>query len=152
MKNSYTYETVLGKITISECKGAITALYFGLSKEGELKRTSLIDKAAIQIEEYLDGKRKDFDLPISLEGTSFQKRVWTELQKIPYGKTMTYSQIASAIGSPKAVRAVGGANNKNPISIIIPCHRVIGSDGSLTGYAGGLKIKEKLLQLEKGID
>jgi len=98
--------------------------------------------------EYFDGKRRRFDLPVDLYGTPFQLRVWRELKKIPYGEVRSYKELARAIGSPKAVRAVGGANNKNPVPILVPCHRVIGSNGSLVGYGGGLSIKEYLLKLE----
>lgn len=102
-----------------------------------------------QLDQYFECRRKSFDLPLRMEGTDFQKKVWEELTRIPYGETRTYGQIAEAIGNPKASRAVGMANNRNPVAIIVPCHRVIGSDGSLTGYAGGLEIKEKLLNIEK---
>lgn len=105
-------------------------------------------KAAIQIEEYFAGKRHEFDVRLDLEGTPFQKRVWDELLKIPYGETRSYSDIAKNIRNAKAVRAVGSANGKNPVCIIVPCHRVIAADGSLGGYAGGLPMKTKLLGLE----
>ncbi|MFI5092471.1 MAG: methylated-DNA--[protein]-cysteine S-methyltransferase [Candidatus Acidiferrales bacterium] len=101
-----------------------------------------------QLEEYFDGKRKEFDLQLILEGTEFQLLVWHNLQKIPYGETVSYGQLARRIGSPEAARAVGLANGSNPIPIIIPCHRVIGSNGNLTGFGGGLPIKKKLLALE----
>ncbi|MGN1317063.1 MAG: methylated-DNA--[protein]-cysteine S-methyltransferase [Acutalibacteraceae bacterium] len=102
-----------------------------------------------QIQEYINGERTDFDLNYRLSGTEFQLSVWRELLKIPYGETRTYKEIAAAMGNSKASRAVGMANNKNPLHIIIPCHRVIGSNGSLTGYAGGLDVKEKLLDIER---
>jgi methylated-DNA-[protein]-cysteine S-methyltransferase len=108
----------------------------------------ILAEASQQIEEYLAGKRFEFDLPINANGTSFQKQVWNELLRIPYGKTFSYQEIAKKINHKKAARAVGAANGKNPLSIIVPCHRVIASDGSLGGYAGGLKIKSKLLGLE----
>lgn len=101
-----------------------------------------------QIEEYFTRKRYVFNLPLDLQGTEFQKRVWNELLKIPFGKTVTYKEVALKLGDVKAVRAVGTANGANPVSIIIPCHRVIGSDGSLTGYAGGLWRKKWLLEFE----
>ncbi len=101
-----------------------------------------------ELKDYLKGNRKDFTFDLSIKGTTFQKQVWSELIKIPYGETRTYKEIAEAIGNPKAVRAVGGANNKNKIPIVIPCHRVIGADGSLTGYAGGVDIKRELLRIE----
>ena len=119
-------------------------------KENEIeKETELINKAYTQLEEYLSGKRTEFDIEIEMIGTEFQKKVWKELLNIPYGETRSYKDIAIAIGNEKACRAVGNANNKNPIAIIVPCHRVIGSNGSMTGYAGGLDIKEKLLKIEK---
>jgi len=108
----------------------------------------LLKEAIKQLSEYFGKKRKIFDLPLSLHGTEFQIKVWEELRKIPFGETYSYAKLAAAIGNPKACRAVGMANNKNPIAIIIPCHRVIGRDGSLTGYAGGLEIKKNLLELE----
>ncbi len=101
-----------------------------------------------QLQEYFAGKRETFDLPLAPHGTDFQRRVWSALQKIPYGKTVAYADIAQRIGNPKGVRAVGLANGRNPIPIVIPCHRVIGKDGSLTGYGGGLPIKQKLLEIE----
>ncbi len=101
-----------------------------------------------QLNEYFRKERKQFELPIDLYGTPFQKLVWRKLLEIPYGEVRTYKEVAQAIGAPKAVRAVGGANNKNPVSIVVPCHRVIGSNGSLVGYGGGLHIKEYLLTLE----
>ena len=100
------------------------------------------------LKEYLEGKRKEFDIEINPKGTDFQKMVWKELLKIPYGETRSYKDIAARVNNPKGSRAVGMANNKNPIPIIIPCHRVIGSNGNLTGYAGGVNIKEKLLRIE----
>lgn len=112
------------------------------------KKSFLTDTVYSQINEYLDGSRKTFNFPYELRGTEFQKKVWTELCKIPYGETRTYKDIAVAIGNPKASRAVGMANNKNPIIIAVPCHRVIGANGSLTGYAGGLGMKAALLSLE----
>ncbi len=104
-----------------------------------------------QLEEYFEGNRQRFDIPLDFAGTEFQKLVWTELLKIPYGQTRSYGQIAQAIGRPKAMRAVGAANGCNPISIIAPCHRVIGASGALTGFAGGLDNKTILLNLEKNI-
>jgi len=101
-----------------------------------------------QFQSYFRGELKEFDLPLALEGTGFQLRVWNTLRTIPYGETISYAQLAERIGNPKAVRAVGLANGSNPIPIIIPCHRVIGSDGSLTGFGGGLSTKKMLLELE----
>ena len=105
-----------------------------------------------QLNEYFAGARKEFDVPLDIEGTDFQKRVWDELQKIPYGKTISYKTLSEKLGDVKAIRAVGKANGQNPIAIIIPCHRVIGANGNLVGYAGGLAIKEKLLHLEGALN
>ncbi len=113
------------------------------------KPTALLKKVVKELDEYFSGKRKTFDIPISFNGTEFQKKVWNALLEIPYGETRSYKDIAEHIGNPKACRAVGMANHNNPISIIVPCHRVIGKNGSLTGYAGGLDMKNYLLQLEK---
>lgn len=122
----------------------------GVSREKENSPVSpMLDKAQKQIEEYFAGKRRVFDLPLEFEGTDFQKKVWKELCKIPYGKTCSYKDIATAVGDPKACRAVGTANGRNPICVIVPCHRVINAGGKLGGYTGGLWIKEKLLSLEK---
>ena len=100
--------------------------------------------------EYFSGRRQVFTLPLALEGTPFQHRVWEALRKIPYGSTCSYGEVAAAVGNPKASRAVGMANNRNPLPVLIPCHRVIGADGGLVGYGGGLDIKKKLLALERG--
>jgi len=108
----------------------------------------VLHQAITQLDEYFQGQRKVFEVPLDLIGTDFQKKVWEELIHIPYGTVVTYRYIAERIGNPKASRAVGGANNKNPVPIIIPCHRVIGRNGSLVGYAAGLEIKERLLKLE----
>ena len=112
------------------------------------QETPLLLRAFAQLEEYLAGKRREFDLPLAPAGTVFQRRVWDALLQIPYGQTRSYRQIAEAADSPKGYRAVGMANNRNPIAVFIPCHRVIGADGSMVGYGGGLDIKEYLLRLE----
>lgn len=151
MNNVFYYETQIGKITIIENGKAITHIYFGkviFQDTHSSIETPLLKKAIREINEYLIGKRRIFDLPIEPSGTEFQQMVWRELQQIPYGKTCSYKDIAKGIGNINASRAVGMANNKNPIPIIIPCHRVIGSNGKLVGYAGGLDLKEKLLQIE----
>ena len=111
--------------------------------------TPFLKEVAHQLEEYFNGQRKQFQLPLAPQGTDFQQKVWRELQAIPYGETRSYKEIAHRIGNPKACRAVGQANNRNPISIIIPCHRVIGHSGELVGYGGGLEIKQFLLELER---
>lgn len=119
--------------------------------EKEQVRTALTDLVYGQVTEYLQGRRSAFTFPFELRGTEFQKRVWQELCKIPYGETRTYGEIAAAIGNPQAARAVGMANNKNPLIIVVPCHRVIGANGKLVGYAGGLDMKRDLLRLEKSL-
>lgn len=113
--------------------------------------SAIIDRAISQLDEYFDGKRQNFDIPLLFVGTDFQKNVWDALLTIPFGKTVSYREIADMIGKPKAVRAVANANGANSISIFAPCHRVIGSDHTLTGYGGGLPTKEYLLKLEKAI-
>lgn len=144
----YGYNTKIGKLYITADSDAITAISTQ-KPSGDEKETTLTKKAFLQLEEYFAGKRKTFDLPLKLDGTEFQKRVWQELLKIPYGKTISYKELAKAVGNEKACRAVGMANNKNKIMIVIPCHRVVGSNGDLTGYAGGLDIKKQLIDLEK---
>lgn len=124
-------------------------IQFTQPQKALLQTTELLSMATIQLDEYFQGKRTTFSLPFKLTGTPFQLAVWKELQNIPYGKTISYKEIAQKINKPKAYRAVGMANNKNPLPIIIPCHRVIGSNGKLIGYAGGLKLKNYLLELEK---
>ena len=111
--------------------------------------TELTQKVFFQLQEYFSGQRRTFDVPYELRGTEFQKKVWAALETIPYGQTRSYGDIARMVGSPKAVRAVGAANGKNPLWIVVPCHRVIGADGTLTGYAGGLWRKEKLIAAER---
>ncbi|RHG10836.1 methylated-DNA--[protein]-cysteine S-methyltransferase [Megamonas funiformis] len=124
-------------------------IQFTQPQKALLQTTELLSMATIQLDEYFQGKRTTFSLPFKLTGTPFQLAVWKELQNIPYGKTTSYKEIAQKINKPKAYRAVGMANNKNPLPIIIPCHRVIGSNGKLIGYAGGLNLKNYLLELEK---
>ncbi|HZK43453.1 MAG TPA: methylated-DNA--[protein]-cysteine S-methyltransferase [Syntrophomonadaceae bacterium] len=151
MKNTFLYDTGIGALGIVDNGKEITEVFFKESKAQNtvLKETELIKTAILQINEYLSGKRTVFDLPLHLEGTEFQVDVWEALYTIPYGETRTYKEIAEQVGSPKAYRAVGMANNKNPIAIIIPCHRVIGANGKLVGYGGGIDIKARLLDLEK---
>lgn len=124
-------------------------IQFTQPQKALLQTTELLSMATIQLDEYFQGKRTVFSLPFKLTGTPFQLAVWKKLQNIPYGQTTSYKEIAQKINKPKAYRAVGMANNKNPLPIIIPCHRVIGSNGKLIGYAGGLKLKNYLLELEK---
>ncbi len=148
-------ETPIGPLTITATKKAVTAIRFGTQvPEGSTpctgaEATPLLRKAAEEIGDYFAGSRRKFTLPLAPEGTPFQQKVWEALRTIPYGETRTYKQIAIQIGHNQSFRAVGMASNRNPIAIVIPCHRVIGYDGKLTGYAGGLDIKEQLLELEK---
>ncbi len=151
MKQYIVIDTKIGLLRIVENGRAITHVVFRAEKfpsDVTEKSTVLLRKAAKQVAEYLNGKRTVFDLPLEPAGTEFQKSVWAALQTIPYGETRSYGDIAKQIGNPKSCRAVGMANNRNPISIVIPCHRVIGADGSLVGYGGGLELKQKLLELE----
>ena len=147
----FTYETVLGDVTLVEEDGALLVISMKSDHGGKVVETPLIKDAFRQLSEYLIGERKEFDLPIRMRGTEFQKRVWRALLDIPYGETRSYKQIAEAIGNPKGVRAVGMANNRNQLLIVIPCHRVIGASGSLVGYGEGLEMKEFLLRLEKSL-
>lgn len=149
MKSRYHYETPIGTVCIEENGTAITGLHFDNEQFGNEKETPLLREAHRQLTEYFQKKRKSFELPLMPEGTEFQKKVWEALCAIPYGETRSYGEIARWIGNEKACRAVGGANNKNPIMILIPCHRVIGADGSLTGFGGGLPAKKYMLELEK---
>lgn len=148
------YQSPLGTMTLQACDAGVLGAWFDTqtTRPDDLglqdsSHPVLVNTTA-QLEEYFSGARTSFDLPIASKGTAFQQQVWKALMTIPYGETWSYQDIANAIDNPKAVRAVGMANGKNPISIIVPCHRVIGKNGKLTGYAGGVGIKEKLLSLE----
>lgn len=154
IRSRWTYSFPVGKLWIGEENGVITRLVYVDLDKGDVEsfqeeKTPIIEKAATQLEEYFAGKRQDFDLPMAFQGTEFQKKVWQALMTIPFGKTCSYKDIAEQIGNPKGARAVGMANNRNPMAIIVPCHRVVGHNGSLTGYAGGLTAKEYLLDLEQ---
>jgi len=161
MRDLIKYKSPFGIITIQEKNGAISRIYLPNAEPidcdcvgagSSRSCTDLLNAAKIQFDEYFSGKRKVFDLPLNFEGcTDFMKSVYLELLKIPYGETVTYKNIAEKINCPKGFRAVGLANNKNPLPIIVPCHRVIGSNGNLVGFAGGLDMKEKLLDLERTI-
>ena len=144
-----TIASPLGTILITANTDAITSIWFIDDSAGASDSSPILDVASVQLQEYFSGERKTFDLPLAPEGTEFQKQVWNALLTIPYGKTVSYLDISRTVGNEKAIRAVGLANGKNPISIVIPCHRVIGSDGSLTGYGGGLWRKEWLLRHER---
>lgn len=144
------FDTPLGLMGLEEEDGALVSLRLPGQPVPRIAchETPLLSKGKRQVLEYLAGQRRVFDLPLAPKGTEFYRSVWRALEAIPYGETRSYRDIAQAVGRPKAVRAVGQANHNNPIPIIIPCHRVVGSGGALTGYAGGLEIKEKLLRLE----
>lgn len=152
MENTYYQyiDTPFGKLLAAEENGKLVRLSLSgqPNEEWACQKTPVIEMTKKQLSEYFCGKRIVFEVPLAPKGTDFQKRVWQELLKIPYGETRTYGQIAALTGNPKASRAVGMANHRNPIMILIPCHRVIGRSGKLTGYAGGLWMKESLLKLE----
>lgn len=142
--------TELGTIYLVTMNNQIIELNFESNEDVSIsdKLSELAGRTMEQLNEYATGKRCDFDLPLNLMGTNFQQDVWSELIKIPFGETISYFELANRLNAPKAVRAVGGANGKNPIPIIVPCHRVIAKDGSLGGYSGGLDWKRKLLKIE----
>lgn len=155
----YFYQKItspIGDLYVVSNASSLVAIHFAKSWKEEkenyvqikMSNTPLLKKTQKQLSEYFSGKRTEFDLPVAPEGTDFQKSAWKTLQKIPFGKTWSYLEQATKMGKPKAIRAVGGANGRNPIPIVIPCHRVIGKNGTLTGYAGGLSIKEQLLKIE----
>lgn len=153
MNNLFNYNTIIGEINIVDNGSSIVEV-FKSKKNIDLNlyrktETDLIKETHRQLLEYLEGKRRKFDIPLHLEGTDFQKNVWKALLDIKYGESKSYKDIAREIGNPKGYRAVGAANGKNPILIVIPCHRVIGADGKLGGYSSGLDLKRKLLKLEK---
>lgn len=142
-------------LLLADAEGALRGIYFdgaphadGVVPAGAREDAAILEGARRQLEEYFAGERTTFALPLAPRGTDFQRRVWSALARIPYGTTTTYAEIAKAIGAPRAVRAVGAANGRNPLSIVVPCHRVIGRDGTLTGYAGGVERKRRLLELE----
>ena len=153
MRACFYRRTQLGMIRIEERDERIVRVNFEHEfpdeEQCEIVETACLWQAFAQLQEYLEGKRQTFELILHPEGTAFQKAAWQALMDIPYGQTRTYKQQAESLGKPKALRAVGMANHRNPIPIFIPCHRVIGSDGSLTGYGGGLEIKRTLLDLER---
>jgi len=157
--NHSVMQSPIGPLTIVATNGALVAVLMDghhrspvpESAWGERVDDALPD-ATLQLGEYFAGKRQAFDLPLAPSGTEFQRRVWAALAEIPYGETRSYGQIATAIGRPGASRAVGMANGRNPVSIVVPCHRVVGASGSLTGYAGGPERKQFLLDLERGKD
>ncbi len=147
--NRIVLDTPVGRMALEAEEGALTALYLPnhpMEPAGE--ETPLLAEGRRQLLEYFAGTRRAFDLPLDPQGTPFRRRVWAALCAIPYGETITYGELARRVGNPKAVRAVGQANHHNPLAILIPCHRVVGAGGSLTGYGGGLPLKRYLLELE----
>lgn len=151
MPRSVSFDTPVGPMTVTVADGAVTEVRFGvlgpaLGSAGDLP--PVLRQAVDELREYFAGLRRGFSLPLAPAGTPFQQQVWAALREIPYGETRTYGQIAARIGRPKACRAVGMANNRNPIAVVVPCHRVVGSSGALVGYAAGLNVKEILLRLE----
>ena len=156
MRTCYTYmDSPIGKLLIVSDEAGLRQILFPRGTEPRKPEDEWQEDASAnaevirQLRAYFSGDRENFDFPLAPEGTTFQQKVWTELCEIPYGETISYGELATRIGNPKASRAVGLANGSNPIPIVIPCHRVIGSNGKLTGYGGGLPIKEKLLALEQ---
>lgn len=161
MERMLFIETPVGKLGITASDEAVTRIFFGREYRNRRRPRnapeactpetggSLLLQAAAELAEYFAGTRREFTLPLAPAGTPFQQAVWEALRMIPYGETRTYGQIAAQIGRPTACRAVGMANNRNPIAIVVPCHRVVGSTGALVGYAGGLGVKTHLLNLEK---
>lgn len=145
------FKSAIGLLRIGVVDDALVSLVFVNEKCESAEETACSKLVKKQLKEYFKGKRQHFDVPISVHGTPFQERVWEQLQQIPFGETRSYQQIAEAVGSPKAVRAVGNANNRNPICIIIPCHRVIGKNQQLVGYAGGIVRKQALLEYERDV-
>lgn len=150
-------DTELGQLLVSADDGALTGLYFPhhwrmppAERLGQEAADPLFDETAVQIAQYLRSERQTFDLPTRLIGDDFQQKVWRLLEQIPYGVTTTYGELAEQLGNKALAQAVGKAVGDNPISIVVPCHRVVGADGSLTGYAGGLRRKRTLLELEEG--
>jgi methylated-DNA-[protein]-cysteine S-methyltransferase len=147
MTFSTQFSSFAGPLTLEGDDRALTRIGFteAAAPQGD---AAAISAAAIQLEQYFAGERTEFDIELELDGTPFERRVWDEVRAIPYGETATYAEIARRVGSPAACRAVGRANGRNPVAVIVPCHRVVGSDGSLTGYAGGIEMKRALLELE----
>ncbi|GFZ29508.1 methylated-DNA--protein-cysteine methyltransferase [Clostridium zeae] len=149
--NSGCFNSEIGVLLIEDDGTAITKICFAKENGNTITdevQSPLFKRAVAQLQDYFNGKTFVFDLPLNPKGTAFQKQVWKTLNEIPYGETKSYGEIAKIIKNEKAARAIGMANNKNPIMIIIPCHRVIGSNGSLVGYAGGIDVKRKLLDME----
>lgn len=149
LKKSVVFKTCLGNIRIEFDEEYVFSINFVNEAVDSANSNELSLRAMTQIEEYLTGKRKNFNLPLYIDGTIFQQHVWQAVQEIPYGARLSYKDIAKKLGKPTAYRAVGNANNKNKFLIVIPCHRVVGQNGNLIGYAGGIAKKQQLLELEE---
>lgn len=154
MKTIVFFDGLIGRYALEENERRLTRMWVGdritlAPADVEIRETPLLKEAKAQLDAYFAGRLKAFDLPLAPAGTEFQMKVWNALCDIPYGETITYGQLAGRIGNANASRAVGMANSRNPLPVFIPCHRVVGAGGKLTGYTGGLDIKEKLLQLER---
>ena len=152
MKNFFFYDTPIGTLVIASQENFLTHLFFAgepFPTDAILQETELLKEAVHQLQLYFAGQLREFTLPLAPAGTEYMRRVWDALRAIPYGETRSYRDVAASLGNPKAARAVGLANNKNPLPLFIPCHRVIGSNRKLVGYRGGLSTKEQLLALEK---
>ncbi|MCR9204166.1 MAG: methylated-DNA--[protein]-cysteine S-methyltransferase [Halobacteriovoraceae bacterium] len=152
LRSHLVISSPIGKLLLEADEKGITALQFLADEEAmdfpQRTRNPLLTKAKSQVLEFLKGKRTSFNLPLNPKGTEFQKKVWNQLSRIPYGETKSYGQVARLVGNPSASRAVGGAANSNPLLLIVPCHRLVGSTGSLTGFACGVEVKKSLLELE----
>lgn len=148
MQYQISFESPLGFLILKSNGESVTEISFAESEIHEQHSCEVLEKCKVQLERFFSGELMNFDLPLDPAGTEFQQKVWTELLKIPYGETITYMDLAVCLGDPKCIRAAGTANGKNPIAIVIPCHRVIGAGNKLTGYAGGIWRKKMLLELE----
>ncbi|HUQ29422.1 MAG TPA: methylated-DNA--[protein]-cysteine S-methyltransferase [Usitatibacter sp.] len=149
------FTTPIGTLLATACNGALTGLYFDGERHAPAPGADWIEDEALfgecrrQLTEYFEGVRRAFDVTVAPEGSDFQRRIWSEIARIPYGRTITYAELAKRAGVPGCARAAGAATGRNPLSIVVPCHRVVGSDGSLTGYAGGIPRKRRLLEIEE---
>lgn len=153
MERTCWLDTPVGPFSVTVDGEAVTAVRFGrhgVAADSAEELPPVLAQAVGQLREYFAGERREFSLPLAPQGTPFQRKVWAALCEIPYGETRTYGQIAARIGQPGAARAVGMANNRNPVGVVVPCHRVVGASGALVGYAAGLPVKEFLLRLEAG--
>ena len=156
MRSHTVVDSPVGPLTLVDEGGALAGLYMHEQRHLPVRSAfgerddRVLPEVRAQLNAYFDGTLKDFDVPLATAGTPFQQQVWAALREVPYGSTCTYGDLATAIGRPSAVRAVGAANGRNPVCVVVPCHRVVGAGGSLTGYAGGLERKQYLLALEAG--